>query len=219
MARTQLLLKMAFLACLSASLSGCFGPTPYQVKAFDGGYEDKPVSGERHFVAFYGNGFTSKEAVLKYWLYRCAEVTVKAGFDYFVLLAKDRRPTAERAASGDALVIEIERLGSEETIRAKGGGAPTYIYVPGGGGKVTRWSASGTIEMYKGVPLAEDGATFLAKELLDRLGPEVRNGVVAGKGYTLPGSGGEDSAQDREAPTPGSSGPVRLEDLKDLLPK
>lgn len=219
MARIQVLLKMALLACLSASLSGCFGPTPYQVKAYNGGYDDKPVSGERHFVAFYGNGFTSKEAVLKYWLYRCAEVTAKAGFDYFVLLARDRRPAAMRAASGDALAIEIERLGSEEAVLAKGGGAPTYISIPGGGGTVTRWSASGTIEMYKGAPLEEDGATFVAKDLLERLGPEVRNGVVPGKGYTLPDSGGKDGPQGRDVPTSGSSGPVRLEDLKDLLPK
>lgn len=219
MARMQTLLKAFSVVCLCMVLSGCFGPTPYQVKAFNGGYDDKPVSGERHFVAFYGNGFTSRDAVLKYWLYRCAEVTASAGFDYFVLLAKDSRPGSEGAVSGDASVIEVEYLGTGEAIRAKGGGAPVYIFVPGGGGAVTRWSASGVIEMYKGAPLAEDAATFVARNLLDKLGPEVRAGVVTGQGYKLPEPGGKNGPADREAPTAGSSQPVRLEDLKDLLPK
>jgi hypothetical protein len=218
------LFRTGALACLCAALSGCLGPTPYQVKAYNGGYDDKPVSGERHFVAFYGNGFTSREAVLKYWLYRCAEVTSKSGFDYFVLLAKAApRPSASGdGGSGDALAaVDIEFLGTGEAIRAKGGGGggSVPIYIPGGGGSVTRWSASGVIEMYKGFPLAQNSATFMAKELLDKLGPEIRAGVVPGQGYKLPDASGNNTAAEGEATAPGSGDEVKLDDLKDLLPK
>lgn len=220
------LLRIGALACLCAALAGCLGPTPYQVRAYNGGYDDKPVSGERHFVAFYGNGFTPREAVLKYWLYRCAEVTSSAGFDYFVLLAKAAaRPGASRdGGAGNALAaIDIEFPGTGEAIQAKGGGssgARVPIYVPGGGGgSVTRWSASGVIEMYKGFPLSQDSVTFVAKELLDKLGPEIRAGVVPGKGYKLPDANGDNTAAEGDATAPGSPGAVKLDDLQDLLPK
>jgi hypothetical protein len=215
--------RIGALAFLCAALSGCLGPTPYQVKAYNGGYDDKPVSGERHFVAFYGNGFTSREAVLKYWLYRCAEVTSKAGYDYFVLLAKAApRPNAsgDGGASDALAAIDIEFLGTGEAVQAKGGGASVPIYIPGGGGgSVTRWSASGVIEMYKGFPLSQNAATFVAKELLDKLGPEIRVGVVPGQGYKLPEQNRDNAAGERDATAPGSPEPVKLEDLQDLLPK
>lgn len=218
-------IRFILVAAACGALAGCFGPTPYQVKAYNGGYEDKPVSGERHFVAFYGNGFTSREAVMKYWLYRCAEVTSKAGFDYFVLVAK----TAPRPSAGvdkeDTVVLDIDirRVSADETVLAKGvsGGsrAPTYTYVPGGGGTVTRWSAGGVIEMFKGEPLEMSSVTFVAKDLLDKLGPEVRAGVVPGKGYALPEPGKLESASGSDAMSGGGNEPVKLDDLKDLLPK
>ncbi|MBS0336078.1 MAG: hypothetical protein JSS40_04570 [Proteobacteria bacterium] len=215
--------RIAALACLCAALSGCLGPTPYQVKAYNGGYEDKPVSGERHFVAFYGNGFTSREAVLKYWLYRCAEVTSKAGYDYFVLIAR-AAPRQGASVDGNALAaIDIEFLGTGEAIQAKGGGSSgsrAPVYVPGGGGgSVTRWSASGVIEMYKGFPLSQNAATFVAKELLDKLGPEIRAGVVPGQGYKIPEPNRDSASGEGDATAPGSPEPVKLDDLQDLLPK
>ncbi len=217
-------IRILVVSAACAALSGCFGPTPYQVKAYNGGYDDKPVSGERHFVAFYGNGFTSREAVMKYWLYRCAEVTSKAGFDYFVLLSRAPRPGAGLELQDEiARVADIRRLEPGEAVLAKGvsGGSrvPTYTYIPGGGGTVTRWSASGVIEMYKGEPLAMNSVTFVAKDLLDKLGPEVRAGVVPGKGFGLPEPGKGDATAEADVPSAGGNEPVKLDDLKDLLPK
>lgn len=219
-----ILIRSSAIACICAALSGCLGPTPYQVRAYNGGYDDRTVSGERHFVAFYGNGFTSREAVLKYWLYRCAEVTSKNGFDYFVLLAK-AAPKPAAALDGEprdvfSTVVDIRLPETDETVRAKGatgGGAP--IYIPGGGGTVTRWSASGVIQMFKGEPLDTNPVTFVAKELLDKLGPEIRAGVVPGQGYKLPDPANNATAAGNDAESPGQGQAVKLDDLKDLLPQ
>lgn len=219
------LFRALAIAAISAGLAGCLGPTPYQVKAYNGGYDDRTVSGERHFVAFYGNGFTSREAVLKYWLYRCAEVTAKNGFDYFVLLAKaaPRQGAVPDTGPRDIFTaaVDIRLPGDEdETVRAKGAtGSSVPIYIPGGGGSVTRWSASGVIQMFKGEPLDPNPVTFVARELLEKLGPEIRAGVVPGKGYKLPDPADNATAAGNDASPTGRGDAVKLDDLKDLLPQ
>ena len=54
-----------------------------------GGYQEKQIGKDMMEVRFYGNQHTSKEKVSQLLLYRCAEVTEEAGFDFFVVL-KDK---------------------------------------------------------------------------------------------------------------------------------
>ena len=51
-----------------------------------GGYQEKQIGKDMMEVRFHGNQHTSKEKVSQLLLYRCAEVTDKAGFDFFVVL-------------------------------------------------------------------------------------------------------------------------------------
>ena len=51
-----------------------------------GGYQEKQIGKDMMEVKFHGNQHTSKEKVSQLLLYRCAEVTHKAGFDFFVVL-------------------------------------------------------------------------------------------------------------------------------------
>jgi hypothetical protein len=59
--------------------------TPYQPNNFFGGYTDYMIQPNEALVAFQGNGFTSARDVLLMLGRRCAEVTVKHGYRYFVL--------------------------------------------------------------------------------------------------------------------------------------
>jgi hypothetical protein len=209
------------LAMLSVSffLSGCVGPTPYQVRQFNGGYQERSVAEDRWYVEFYGNGRTSRETVFAYWIYRCAEVTLQKGYDYFVIVA--RTPQASPAAD-----IEIHYSAGDaddaasSAIRAKGTGgggsrAPTYSSVPGG--TITTWSARGVIQVFKGAPDPDERA-FMAKELTDKLGPVVRLASQSGTNVKLPSN--YLAAGDPEPPAARSGETaVRLDDLKDLLPK
>jgi hypothetical protein len=47
------------------------------------------ASGLLPIVSFKGNGYTPKDRVQTYMLYRCAEVTANAGYDYFVIINND----------------------------------------------------------------------------------------------------------------------------------
>ena len=64
------------------ALSGC--ATTYQPRGFTGGFRDFKLTDDTYMVSFLANAFTSPEAVQIYLLYRCAELTVEKGFEYFV---------------------------------------------------------------------------------------------------------------------------------------
>lgn len=75
----------AFLCVLAGLETGC--ATPYQAKAFSGGYEESRVDETTYVVTFGGNGFTSRQKVDAYVQYRCAELTLAAGFDFYVVIS------------------------------------------------------------------------------------------------------------------------------------
>ena len=72
------------LSMIMLTLSACsssYGPLNSM-----GGYQEKQIGKDMMEVKFHGNQHTSKEKVSQLLLYRCAEVTDKAGFDFFVVL-------------------------------------------------------------------------------------------------------------------------------------
>ena len=77
--------KRIFALCMiMLTLSACsssYGPLNSM-----GGYQEKQIGKDMVEVKFYGNQHTSKEKVSQFLLYRCAEITDKAGFDFFVVL-------------------------------------------------------------------------------------------------------------------------------------
>lgn len=86
---SRLLLWVSFVFAI-AVLAGC--ETPYQPLAFPigrhGGYTDIPLDANTVRVRFAGNPLTSSQTVEIYLLYRCAELTVQRGHDFFVVVEK-----------------------------------------------------------------------------------------------------------------------------------
>jgi len=185
-------------------VAGCV--TAYQPRSVTGGYQERQLSPSRWYVEFFGNGHTTRDTVMVYWLNRCAELTVGKGYDYFILVSKDPRPTA---SLGDSIV----------QVRG-GGGAPTVVYVPGGGGGTVRtWSAHATIEMRKGTPDPDEPRTFVAKALMTKLAPLIQQAAASGKNVALPEDVLARAESDAPAQPPAANAPVKLEDLQGLLPK
>jgi hypothetical protein len=69
--------------------SACTTPTPYQPLGSPGsergGYSDQQLEQNRYRVTFTGNSMTSRETVETYLLYRAAELTLRNGYDWFVM--------------------------------------------------------------------------------------------------------------------------------------
>ncbi len=190
-------------------LAGCV--TAYQPRGATGGYEEEKLADDTYRVSFFGNGNTPRGVVLKYFLYRCAELTLQRGYAYFELYA------AERAGlPADARFV---RTSAEAAPPPPFTVAQTYT--------ITTWSASAIVRMYPGDVLAGAPTLYSAREVTGALGADVRSGTpsaelpskfrgVEGKFPIMP-------AERARAPEPKSgqapSGPVRLDDLKDLLPR
>ncbi len=52
-----------------------------------GGYADSKINGNTAIVNVQGNQYTCQGLVRTYLLYRCAQVTIANGYDYFVLVS------------------------------------------------------------------------------------------------------------------------------------
>jgi hypothetical protein len=195
---------------LAALLAGC--ASPYQPLGSTGGYVDKQIEKDTFQVSFHGNGNTPRPVALKYFLYRCAELTVAQGYEYFEIYAVGR----DAPRSG----IDIGRF-----LKVRGTYTPpTIVYVPGH--TVTRWSVTGVIRMYPKEILGDAAELFSARMVIGLLGSEVLAGNpsaqippslkrVDGKFPVAP----RDARESPPPPSSPSQGPVQLDDLKNLLPK
>lgn len=87
--KTQLntLKNIALIATVTV-LTACATATPYQpsVKSnLSNGFSELQIEKDRVKVTFDGNSLTDRQTVETYLLYRSAELTKNAGYDYFVL--------------------------------------------------------------------------------------------------------------------------------------
>jgi len=74
-------------------LAGCETAAVYapQTSPRSVGYSDKQLAENRYRVSFHGNSATARETVEDYLLRRSAEVTLKAGYTWFVFDARSTR--------------------------------------------------------------------------------------------------------------------------------
>lgn len=77
------LLLLVIFGLTTSLLTSC--ATPYQPNGFRGGYSEMQLSENAYRVNFHGNGMTSEDKVAKYFLRRCADLTVLNGYDYFII--------------------------------------------------------------------------------------------------------------------------------------
>lgn len=85
----------AWVASLAlCSLAACATPpAPYAPKTPESstGYTDQQLAHNRFRVTFTGNSVTSREVVENYLLLRSAEVTLGAGYDFFLFDTRDTK--------------------------------------------------------------------------------------------------------------------------------
>lgn len=153
---------------IAMALTGC--ATGYQKSGMTGGYTDQRLSDSAYYVEFSGNGYASSERVHTFWLYRCAEVTLEHGFDFFVLKEGKRVALDDSRATVVPAVWHPDRDGGQ-LIKTRGGGGYTYTYIPGT--TITTYDSKGTVLMYH-QPLPDELAWAIdARKLKEQLKPYV----------------------------------------------
>lgn len=179
-------LRCASIVLAVAWLAGC--ATPYAPAGLTGGFREQRLAVNSWKISFNGNGYTSEDMVVKFWLNRCAELTVRNGYRYFALApAPSRSALPNPVLAYDLAPAELERMqqppgtmapqGGMVSVRSSGG----YVYVPSYGGSVRTWSKTGVILMYKEWAENRGGYALHAQTVLDMLHPFIESaGKTAG---------------------------------------
>jgi hypothetical protein len=162
--------REVYLCCLVAAmfLGGC--ATAYQPAGGTGGYVDRKIDDQTYHVQFSGNGYTSRDRVHKYFMYRCAELTQRAGFKYFTIV-----PAAlSGAVSPDKSLVS--GIGFDPRMMRKVGTAIVPVYIYGSGGGAQRWSDNADIRMFNDDAVINERVVgWDVDEILEQLGPYVRS--------------------------------------------
>jgi hypothetical protein len=126
-------------------LSAC--ATPYQPVGLEGGYSHTRVGADMFNVVFRGNADTTWPTAENYTLYRCAELTLESGFDYFIVVT----------SSPDSPLFQASP-GSYPSTTSTGRGSYPMVVV--------------TIRAFKGErPSAQ---AFAARDVLQTLEPSIK---------------------------------------------
>ena len=142
-------------AALLLTLAACV--TGYNARGLTGGWEERQTKPDTWWVSYRGNGYTSRETVQTYFLFRAAELTLAQGYDGFEL-------------SRGTYLVESEQDFPPYRIAAT-----TYvpIIIPSTGRAVEFPTTDGTITMLRGPVVFEKERVFDARKLKAALEPLV----------------------------------------------
>ncbi len=154
---------------LAATLAACATSTPYQpARDGEGGYSEQRIENNRYRIRFIGNSSTPRETVENYMLYRAAELTLNAGYDYFVMSGNDTEA----------------RTRYSQSVSAYGGPSGGWGWGWGGRGGVgfgissatpiTDYNAQAIVLMFKGKKPDADPNAYDARAVRESLQPLIR---------------------------------------------
>jgi hypothetical protein len=181
---------LATALVLTAGLSACVSPTPYQPvvrgSATSGGYSETRIEPNRWRVNFSGNSMTKRETVEGYLLFRAAEVTLQNGDDWFAIV--DRQTDTKARTYVDPDPLYRPWYGGygywRPSWRYRGRGFGWRTWDPYFGGPfwadsydvqtIQNFEASAEIITHKGAKPADDPRAFDAHAVVENLKPKIQ---------------------------------------------
>ncbi len=166
--------RAALLPALAALIlvAACATPTPYQAATPETstGYQAQRIESDRFRVSFRGNSATSRQIVDTYMFYRCAEITLQNGKDYFVVVNKDVDKSTRYETYGSTLAWGwAGGWGWRHRPVMPAGWAPDAGYAR----PISNYEAIADIVLRSGVKPAEDADAYDAREVLAAIGQTV----------------------------------------------
>lgn len=160
------------ILAVSITVLGC--ATTYHPSGFTGGFSEVQIDGNTYTVEFRGNGYTRRQRVETYLMYRCAELTVTAGYDYFVIVGGGTDTKHGAVTTPGSYTSTTTGSATAYGNSAYGTATTTGTYVPGQTFIITKYGASATIRIFNGEKPADHPSAFAAQEVLKYLGPQVK---------------------------------------------
>jgi hypothetical protein len=189
---TRSVWKVIVLAASVAAvpLASCTTATPYQAdvagQRVSGGYSEQNLSEGRYTVNFSGNSLTSRDRVEGYLLYRAAELTLRDGYDWFLIVDRLTERDVQTYVRPDPLHDPWYGPGYgywRPHWRYRYGGGSWRIWHPEWGdpfwgdtidiSSVERFEAHAEIIMRRGPIPPQEERAFDARRILADLGPTI----------------------------------------------
>ena len=162
--------------CLALVAAGCTGSyLGYGKRDWRGiGYSDQQIDHNTFFVSYKGNASASRQTVETYLLRRCAEVTLAAGYDYFVIVGTNSSEqvvpftlpgSSTSQSTGSAQVYGSSIYGSSTT---------TTSYTPPQAFAFSLPQVNTTIKGFHGEKPNDNAVAYDAREVIKYVGPQVK---------------------------------------------
>ncbi len=148
---------------LALALSGC--ATEYQARGFFGdGYSEMRIDANTYRVNFECNEVTSEGVCDGYLFRRCAELTLNAGYDFFVMVDHYSTVRENQTVVPGHYDKVVTRKGNEERT--------SYVFKPGYTSVTRSPVSTALIKMYRGMkPVDDTRNAFDAREILRYAAP------------------------------------------------
>ncbi|MEO5928449.1 MAG: hypothetical protein ABIR47_00830 [Candidatus Kapaibacterium sp.] len=159
-----LIMATTFNGCYLLDLFHSFHPDYGPVADWHGGYEDVQIDKNTHRVRYYGMGLAQERAE-RYLIYRCAELTVAQGYDYFIIIDQADDPQTESSVtnsttSQSASGTGFSATGASVTSRSN---VQTYTY----------YNPVKTIKVFKGKKPEDNFKAYDGREVTATLAPKI----------------------------------------------
>ncbi len=166
-------MRALMLAVAAGLLTACATATPYQPGAPGApgayGFTEQQIESNRTRITFRGNTLTDRETVETYLLYRAAELTQQAGYDYFIVANRDTEERSRLQSTGP----RSARFGFDYWyFSPRRGWSPWYDPFWNDSTsyrEVTRYEAMAEIAMFRGQKPEGDPNAFDAREVQQNL--------------------------------------------------
>jgi hypothetical protein len=145
-----------------------FCTTAYGPKGISGGYFESKISDSEYQVSFKGNQHTSLYVTNSSLLYRCAELTLEKGYEYFSIIEDETDTTT--------LALRSEPAVPYKSVSSMSGGNRVVIMPDlGNPTESTNYTASSRIKMYKSDALDYSKLLYYAPQIKEAFSSVIKN--------------------------------------------
>ena len=140
--------------------------TQYQAYNWTGGFSETQLDEDKFKVYFSGNGYTSGKSAADMCLLRCAELCIKNGYTYFIIVDESQKISK----SSYTTPTQTHTYGSVNAYGNTAYGSATSYTTGGQTYNFSKPSNSNTIVLLREKP--SQGISYNAKFLYNSLGPK-----------------------------------------------
>ncbi len=162
--------RFALAVVVVLALGACAQPTPYQPARDGYGFTQQRIEDNRYRIVFTGNSLTPLQVVEDYMLYRAAEITLQANYDYFIVADKQTNKSTRYLAT-------FSDPGFPYDGPYYGRRFPPYWYAPsfqtGSYHPIESFSTAANIVLYRGKKPSDKAEAYDARDVIARLGPTI----------------------------------------------